>query len=119
MEIVLEEGREAAREHQAQDPAIKLGFHWVDADKNGTQTSPGKREENSSYCSRRGCAGTLVCAGTTRIGRGSSLRKNVLEQLHNSKMSRRHFTFQKTLDRARKRFWWPKMREDIERKCEK
>ena len=42
MEIILEEGREAAREHQAQDPAIKLVFQWANANENGTQTSLGK-----------------------------------------------------------------------------
>ena len=33
MKIVLEEGREAEREHQAQDPAIKLVFKLAIADK--------------------------------------------------------------------------------------
>ena len=47
-----------------------------------------------------------------------SLREKVLEQLHDSKISGGHFAFQKTLDRARQRFWWPNMRKDIERKCE-
>ena len=42
----------------------------------------------------------------------------VLDQLHDSKLSGGHFAFQKTLDRARQRFWWPNMRKDIERKCE-
>ena len=42
MEIILEEGREAAKEHQAQDLAITLVFQWANADKNGTQTSLGK-----------------------------------------------------------------------------
>ena len=42
MDIILEEGREPAREHQAQDLAIKLDFQWANADKNCTQTSPGK-----------------------------------------------------------------------------
>ena len=46
------------------------------------------------------------------------LRETVLEQLHDSKLSGGHFAFQKTLDRARQRFWWPNMRKDIERKCE-
>ena len=46
------------------------------------------------------------------------LRETVLEQLHDSKLSGRHFAFQKTLDRARQRFWGPNMRKDIERKCE-
>ena len=81
-----------------------------------------------------------VCVGTTRIDRGSSLRKvaqiegtnsnvrrfvvptrlreKALEQLHDSKIIRGYFTFQKKLDRARQRFWWPLMRKDIERKCE-
>ena len=42
MELTLEEGREAARDHQAQDHSIKLVFQWGNADKNGTQTSLGK-----------------------------------------------------------------------------
>ena len=42
MEIVLEEGKEAAREHQAQDPAIKLVFQRANVDKNGPQMSLGK-----------------------------------------------------------------------------
>ena len=46
------------------------------------------------------------------------LRETVLEQLHDSKLSGGHFAFQKTLDRARQRFWWPNTRKDIERKCE-
>ena len=46
------------------------------------------------------------------------LRETVLEQLYDSKLSRGHFIFQKTLDRARQRFWWPNVRKDIERKCE-
>ncbi|XP_075240958.1 uncharacterized protein LOC142336176 [Convolutriloba macropyga] len=46
------------------------------------------------------------------------LRETVLEQLHDSKLSGGHFAFQKTLDRARQRFWWPNMRKDFERKCE-
>ena len=33
------EGREAAREHQAQDSAFKLDFQWDNAHKNGTQTA--------------------------------------------------------------------------------
>ena len=44
--------------------------------------------------------------------------ETVLEQLQKSKLSGGHFAFQKTLDRARQRFWWPNMRRDIERKCE-
>ena len=46
------------------------------------------------------------------------LRETVLEQLHDSKLSGGHLVFQKTLDRARQRFWWPDMRKDIEPKCE-
>ena len=46
------------------------------------------------------------------------LRETVLEQLHDSKLSGGHFDFQKTLDRARQKFWWPNMRKDIEPKCE-
>ena len=45
------------------------------------------------------------------------LRETVLEQFHDSKLSGGLFAFQKTLDRARQRFWWPNMRKDIERKC--
>ena len=48
----------------------------------------------------------------------TSLRDHVLDQLHDSKISGWHFAFQKTLDRARQRFWWPKMRREIELKCE-
>ena len=33
------------------------------------------------------------------------LREMVLEQMHDSKLSGGHFAFQKTLDRARQRFW--------------
>ena len=33
------------------------------------------------------------------------LRETVSEQLHDSKLSGGHFAFQKTLDRARQRFW--------------
>ena len=46
------------------------------------------------------------------------LRETVLDQLHDSKLSGGHFAFQKTLDRARQRFWWTNMRKDLERKCE-
>ena len=48
----------------------------------------------------------------------TSLREKVLEQIHDSKISGGHFAFQKTLDRARQRFWSPNMRKDIEGKCE-
>ena len=77
MEIILEEVKEAAREHRAQDPANKLVFRWADADKNDTQASLGKfnLKKHSIYCSRRDCAGTLVSVGTTRIGKWSSLPK--------------------------------------------
>ena len=43
-------------------------------------------------------------------------RETVLEKLHDSKLCGGHFAFQKTLDRARQRFWWPNMRKDIEQK---
>ena len=46
------------------------------------------------------------------------LRETILEHFHDSKLSGGHFAFQKTLDRARQRFWWQSMRKDIERKCE-
>ena len=139
MEIVLEEGREAARERQAQDPAIKLGFHWSDADKTARKRPLANVEKKAAiaagedalalWCVREQlelAEGVLyqkwLTEGTNSIVRQfvvpTSLRKNVLEQLHESKMSRRHFAFQKTLDRARQRFWWAKMRKDIERKCE-
>ena len=79
MEIILEKGREAAREHQSQDPAIKLVFQWANADENGTQTSlegtQTQREESSSYCSQGRCGGTLECLGTTGICRWSSIPK--------------------------------------------
>lgn len=44
-------------------------------------------------------------------------RRDILEQLHSSKVSGGHFAVQKTLDRIRQRFWWPTMRKDIENKC--
>ena len=46
------------------------------------------------------------------------LRETVWEQLHDSKLSGGQFAFQKTLDRARQRIWWPNIRKDIERKDE-
>ena len=141
MEIILEEGREAAREHQAQDPAIKFVFQWANADENGTQTSLGKLNVKKSAAIAAGEDAValwsvweqleladgvlyrkwLVEETNTNIRQfvvPISLREKVLEQLHDSKISGGHFAFQKTLDRARQRFWWPNMRKDIERKSE-
>ena len=75
MEIILEEGREAAREHQAQDPAIKLVFQWANADENGTQTSLGKLNVKKAAAAAAGgrCGGTLECLGTTGTCRWSSI----------------------------------------------
>ena len=141
MEIVLEEGREAAKEHLAQDPAIKLVFQSANADKTGKQTSLGKLNLKKTAAIAAGeDARALWCVwkqlelaewvlyrkwlieGTDSNVRQfvvpKSVRKKVLEQQHESKISGGHFAFQKTLDRSRQRLWWPNMSKDIERKCE-
>ena len=42
------------------------------------------------------------------------VKRIVLEQLHDSKITGGHFALHKTLDRARQRYWWPMMRRDID-----
>ena len=41
-------------------------------------------------------------------------RNEILEHLHDSKVTGGHFAFAKTLDRIRQRFWWPHMRKDVD-----
>ena len=41
-----------------------------------------------------------------------------MDQLHASPVSGGHFHLEKTLGRVRKRFWWPKVRFDVERKLQ-
>ena len=48
----------------------------------------------------------------------SSHQKDILDQLHSSPVSGGHFAVEKTLSRIRQRFWWPKMRQHIEKKVE-
>ena len=43
-------------------------------------------------------------------------RKEILDQLHASPVSGGHFAVEKTLRRIRQRFWWPHMRQDVEKK---
>ena len=71
--IVLEEGREAAQEHQTQDPASKLIFKCAEAGNNGTQTSQGKFKVKKTVAIAAGedtLAFLFVCVGTTKIGKG-------------------------------------------------
>ena len=132
MEFSLEEGREAAREYQAQDPAVKLIFQWANANKNCRQTSPAKLNLRKAVAIAAGeDAVALWCVGEQlELAEGilyltwliegkncnvrqfvvpTSLRERVLEELHESKISRGPFAFQKTLDRARQRFCWPNL----------
>ena len=46
------------------------------------------------------------------------LRADALQQLHDSPVSGGHMAVEKTLDRIRQRFWWPGMRQDVERYIE-
>ncbi|MEL7181406.1 MAG: reverse transcriptase domain-containing protein, partial [Pseudomonadota bacterium] len=46
------------------------------------------------------------------------LRLDALQQLHDSPVSGGHMAVEKTLDRIRQRFWWPGMRQDVERYIE-
>ena len=46
------------------------------------------------------------------------LRADALQQLHDSPLSVGHMAVEKTLDRIRQRFWWPGMRQDVERYIE-
>ena len=48
----------------------------------------------------------------------SSHQKNIIDQLHSSPVSGGHFAIEKTLSGTRQRFWWPKMRQHIEKKLE-
>ena len=43
-------------------------------------------------------------------------RKEILHQLHASSVSGGHFAVEKTLRRIRQCFWWPHMRQDVEKK---
>ena len=45
-------------------------------------------------------------------------QKDVLDQLHDSPVSGGHFAVEKTLNRIRQRFWWPQMRQHVEKKVE-
>ena len=42
-------------------------------------------------------------------------KRSVLEQMNDSKPTRRLFAFHNTLDRTQQRFWWPMMRRDIDK----
>ena len=46
------------------------------------------------------------------------LRADALQQLHDSPVSGGHMAVEKTLDRIRQRFWWPGMRQDLEKYIE-
>ena len=45
-------------------------------------------------------------------------QKDVLDQLHDSPVNGGHFPVEKTLNRIRQRFWWPQMRQHVEKKVE-
>ena len=140
MRLIIEEGREIAREKQMEDPTLKLILSWADAQTKPTQPSLGKLRVKRSKAIAAGADAVALWSlweqleladvvlyrkwlvektnSTIQFIVPTSLRDHVLDPLHDSKISGGHFAFQKTLDRARQQIWWPKMRRDIELKCE-
>ena len=127
MSLIIEEGREFAREKQMEDPTLNLIFSWADAQTKPTQPSLEKLRVKRSKAIAAGAdavalwslweqlelAGGVLQRKWLVEGKNStirqfivptSLRNHVLDQLHDSKISGGHFAFQKTLDRARQRF---------------
>ena len=124
-----------------EDPTLKLIFSWADAQTKPTQPSLGKLRVKRSKAIAAGADAVALWSLWEQLELAdgvlyrkwlvektnstirqfmvpTSLRDHVLDPLHDSKISGGHFAFQKTLDRARQQFWWPKMRKDIELKCE-
>ena len=141
MTIEFQEDTEAFKQTQQEDPTIRFILEWANAAKHPDQCPLMELKAKKSAVIERGEDSVSMWSlwdqlelsngilyrkwhleGTNKTVKQlvvpEVLREMVLEQMHDSKLSGGHFAFQKTLDRARQRFWWPKMRKDIERKCE-
>ena len=139
MTIEFQEDTEAFKQTQQEDPTIRFILEWANAAKHPDQCPLMELKAKKSAAIERGEDAVSMWSlwdqlelsngilyrkwhleGTNKTVKQlvvpEVLREMVLEQMHDSKLSGGHFAFQKTLDRARQRFWWPKMRKDIERK---
>jgi transposase InsO family protein len=66
---------------------------------------------NSSYVIHDG----LLCKKSTllMVVAPTNLRKDILHEFHDDKLSGGHLRFQKCLAKIQERFWWPRMRNDL------
>ena len=139
MSIQFQEDVNSLRLAQRNDPCLRLNLQWVNAEKHPDQNPLRYLKIKRANAIAQGEDAVVICglcdqmemtdgvlyrkwhvegSNTNQLVVQQGLRETVLEQLHDSKLSGGNFAFQKTLDRARQRFWWPNMRKHNERKCE-
>ena len=127
MSIQFQEDVNSIRHAQTNDPCLRLILQWANAEKHPDKNPLRDLKIKKANAIAQGEDAVAIWGlqDQMELTDGVLYRKwhvegsnTTQQQLHDSKLSGGHFAFQKTLDRARQRFWWPKMRKDLERKCE-